>query len=75
METFEADRQAIHELVGLPYKTAGGFHDMKEISGSEYSTQDWTRILFKNITQKIKEKLLSVYASDFELFGYNQFLY
>ena len=51
METFEADRQAIHELVGLPYKTAGGFHDMKEISGSEYSTQDWTRILFKNAIQ------------------------
>ena len=75
METFEEDRKNIHKLIGLPYKKGGQYHDMKEITESRYSTQDWTKILFKNISQEIKQELRAIYKYDFEMFDYNPFLY
>ena len=75
METFEEDRKHIHQLIGLPYKASGQYHDIKEITESEYSTQDWTKILFKNLSLEIKHQLREIYKYDFEMFDYNPFLY
>ena len=75
MESFEEDRLHIHELIGLPYKTEGHFHDMKDIQKSKYSTQDWTEIYFRNVTKEMKQELRAIYKYDFELFDYDPFLF
>ena len=75
METFEEDREAIHQLIGLPYKKGGQYHDMKEITKSKYSTQEWTKLLFENITFETKQQLRAIYKYDFEMFDYDPFMY
>ena len=75
METFEEDREKIHELIGLPYKKRGHYHDIKKLGKSNYSTQDWTTKLFEDVMPETKEKLRAIYKYDFEMFDYNPFLY
>ena len=71
-ETFNEDRQKILELVGLGNKAEPvvqhHIHTGDKI-------QNITRRLFKDIPTIVKEKLISLYKFEFELFGYNKTMY
>ena len=75
MDTFEEDREKIHQLIGLPYKAGLQYHDMEEITGSKLSTEDWTKLFFKNVTLETKDKLRKIYKYDFEMYNYDSFKY
>ena len=77
METFEEDRRVLHRMIGLPYTPSnGGFNTIKDVNKkSSFSTQQWTTHYFKNISLEAKQKLVSIYRYDFELFGYDKELY
>ena len=75
METYEEDREKIHQMIGLPYKKGKHENNMKEIVGSNYSTQDWTKLLFKNISLETKDQLRTLYKYDFEMFDYNPLMF
>ena len=75
MESFEEDRSGIHSLIGLPYKGKLHYHDKKTLSKSKLSTADWTKLYFKNVTLKTKQKIRDIYKYDFELYDYDKFIY
>ena len=75
METYESDRAKIHELIGLPYKKGGHYHDVQKITKSTHSTEDWTKLLFEKVSMDTKQQLRAIYKYDFEMFDYNPFLY
>ena len=69
METFQDDRSHILQMLGvadeqLRMNTHGGF-----------KTTDLTKHYFKNISMKVKEKLLEIYKDDFGLFNYDTRIY
>ena len=75
METYEEDRENIHNMIGLPYKKVRQFHDMKDITEAKNTTQDWTRMFFEKLSPKTKQQLRDIYKYDFEMFDYDKFLY
>ena len=75
MESFEEDREKIHQLIGLPYLKEGDFNDSNNKTESKLSTKDWTKLLFENVTQETKEKIKDIFKHDFEMYSYDKNMY
>ena len=71
METFDEDRNQILDMVGLEGKKED---EKLNVHGGD-KTSDLTRKYFKNISQKLKKKLLDLYKHEFALFAYQTDLF
>ena len=78
VETFAPDKAGIHGLVGLPDNKDGDeghFHNLTKLLNSSDSTEDWSKQLFRDISEETKQKLREIYKYDFEMFDYDPYLY
>ena len=70
METFNEDKSRIMEILGQENEQEKRIR----VSGGD-GIQDWTKILFKNITENDKIALVDLYKYDFMMFHYDPYLY
>ena len=68
METFEEDKQKIHEMIGLPYTPV---HRNARILDQHQSSRELAMMYFEDVSGEVKRNVERIYKLDLELFGYN----
>ena len=70
METFDQDRRAILEMVGLEHLGKNEKKKHLNMRHSNTSSSDLTKAYFDNLPRDLVKSIFNIYKYDFESFGY-----